>query len=120
MALIDPETLAKVVEQAGGWEKLLTDYRQLLTSSLSPRAIQAEKLGHGSPEYQHYVYLRGFNGGLEQAEMLLRKVLKEPLSTPEPARMLPVRYASEFGPHRLTKVNDDGEWFYFTEENRHV
>lgn len=101
----------------------LAEYNRLIAASFSPRAIQAEGMGFGSPEYQRFVFLRGLNAGLEQAVTMLHKAMGEPLPLPDRVTgHLPqhVTYKSEFGPHRLTKVNDDGEWFYSTEEDRHV
>lgn len=55
-------------------EAQLIEYRLLLAASISPRGARAELEGEESSDYQRYVWLRGFNGGLEHARMLLEKV----------------------------------------------
>ncbi len=120
MTLMDPETLAKVVEQAGGWPKLLAEWQKLVELSYSRRAMFAEKRGPGTQEYNDNIYLRGFNGGLLHSIEMFHKAASLPPPAPPRLKSEPVTYRGEFGPHRRTLITEEGEWSYSTEEDVHV
>lgn len=122
MAAFDWNTMSKMIEAAGGWEKVLAhappivEFRELLTASQSPRAMFAIKKGPGTQEWEDNIYLRGFNGGIEQAFTMLDKALKIAPTKPKPPRH-EVSYASHFGPTRIQAIDDEGLWTFRTRED---